>query len=56
MEITRFTVADRARVGDAPALTSLPHAQDRRQPEPYINHYADLWAMPTWRRELLAAA
>jgi hypothetical protein len=37
-------------------LASQLHARDQRQREPYINHYADLRIMPTWRRELLVAA
>jgi hypothetical protein len=32
------------------------YAGDRRQREPYRNHYAHLRVMPTWRRELLMAA
>ena len=56
LEISRFPAADRARAGDALALASWLHAQDRRQREPYSSHYADLRVMPTWWRELLVAA
>jgi hypothetical protein len=38
IEIVKFPAADRARAGDALALASLLHAQDRRQREPYANH------------------
>jgi len=38
VEIVQFPAADRARVGDAVALASRLHAQDRRQREPYANH------------------
>src|SRR5215469_2680824 len=38
MEIAQFPAADRARAGDALALASRLHAQDRRQREPYANH------------------
>jgi hypothetical protein len=48
--------AQRDRIGAALALMSRLHERDRRQPEPYSCHYADLWVMPTSRRELLAAA
>jgi len=56
MEIERFGAADRGRARDALALACRLHAADRRQREPYANHYADLGIMPTWRRELLVAA
>jgi len=36
--IARFPAADSARVGDALALASRLHEQDRRQREPYANH------------------
>jgi hypothetical protein len=38
MEVTQFAAADRSRVGQALALASRLHAQDRRQREPYSNH------------------
>ena len=56
MEFERFGAADRGRARDALALACRLHAADRRQREPYANHYADLGIMPTWRRELLVAA
>ena len=55
-EIARFPGADRSRAEGALALASRLHAQDRRQHEPYANHYADLRIMPTRRRELQVAA
>jgi hypothetical protein len=54
-EIVQFPAADRVRAGDALALASRLHARDRRQREPYANHYADLRVMPTWRRKPLVA-
>jgi hypothetical protein len=51
IEIAKFPAADRARTGEALALASQLHARDRRQREPYANHYADLRIMPTWRGE-----
>ena len=56
LEIAAFPSAEYGRTESALALASRLHAADRRQREPYINHYADLVVMPTWRRELLAAA
>ena len=56
MEIERFRAADRTRARDALALAGRLHAADRRQREPYANHYADLGIMPTCRREPLVAA
>ena len=38
IEIAQFPAADRARIGDALALASRLHVQDRRQREPYANH------------------
>ena len=46
----------RQKVGEALEFAGRLHAADRRQREPYVNHYADLRIMPTWRRELLVAA
>ena len=45
----------RQKVSEALELAGRLHAADRRQREPYVNHYADLRIMPTWRRELLVA-
>ena len=56
IEIAKIPAADRARAGDALALASRLHAQDRRQREPYANHYADLRVMPSWLVKLLVAA
>jgi hypothetical protein len=56
IEADRFPAVDRNRVGTALAWMSRLHERDRRQREPYARHYADLRVMPTWRRELLAAA
>ena len=38
IEIAKFPAADSARAGDALALASRLHAQDRRQREPYVDH------------------
>ena len=38
IEIAQFSAVDRGRIGDALALASRLHAQDRRQREPYANH------------------
>jgi hypothetical protein len=54
MEIAPFPAADRARAGQALALASRLHARDRRQREPYCNHYADLPFMPTRKQKQLA--
>ena len=48
--------AGRQKISEALELAGRLHAADRRQREPYINHYADLRIMPTWRWELLVAA
>ena len=40
LEIASFPAADRARAGDALALASRLHAQDRRQREPTVNGLA----------------
>jgi hypothetical protein len=54
-----------ARLGDAPGqqkvsdaldLAGRLHSADRRQREPYVNHYADLLIMPISRGERLVAA
>jgi hypothetical protein len=55
-EIAQFPAADRSRANDALALASRLHARDRRQREPYANHYADLRIMPISRGECLVAA
>jgi len=47
LEISLFPAADRGRVEGALAMASRLHASDRRQREPYVNHYADLRVMPT---------
>jgi hypothetical protein len=47
IEIGALPAADRARVDRACSFMSLVHAGDRRQREPYGNHYADLRVMPT---------
>ena len=46
----------RQKVNEALELAGRLHAPDQRQREPYVNHYADLRIMPTWRGELLVAA
>jgi len=46
----------RRKVKQALQLAGRLHSLDHRQREPYVNHYADLRVMPTWRRELLATA
>ncbi len=56
IEVAQFSAADRGRIDDALALASRLHARDRRQREPYVNHYADLRIMPTSRRGRLVAA
>jgi hypothetical protein len=56
IEIAQFPAADRARIGAALALASRLHARDRRQREPYANHYADLRTMPTSPLESRVAA
>jgi hypothetical protein len=45
--------SSRQKVSGALELAGRLHAMDRRQREPYVNHYADVRVMPTWRRELL---
>ena len=55
-EIAQFPAADRARADDALALASRLHVRDRRQREPYANHYADVRIMPISRGERLVAA
>jgi hypothetical protein len=54
-----------ARLGDPPSrqkvrealeLAGRLHAPDRRQREPYVNHYADVRIMPISRGECLVAA
>jgi hypothetical protein len=47
MEIAAFPLADRDRVERALALAARLHSADRRQREPYLNHYADFEIMPT---------
>jgi hypothetical protein len=44
------------KISEALELGGRLHAADRRQREPYLNHYADLRIMPTWRREPRVAA
>jgi hypothetical protein len=56
IEAGRLPAADRDRVLAALSWMARLHAGDRRQREPYACHYADLRVMPTWRREVLAAA
>jgi hypothetical protein len=48
--------AGRQKISEALELAGRPHAADRRQREPYINHYADLRIMPILRGERLVAA
>jgi hypothetical protein len=56
IEIASLPDADRQRLERALDLAATLHAADRRQREPYLNHYADLGIMPTWRREPLVGA
>ena len=56
IEIASFPDADRQRIKRALDRAATLHAADRRQREPYVNHYADLGIMPTWRREPLVGA
>jgi hypothetical protein len=46
----------RRKVSEALELAGRLHAMDRRQREPYVNHYADLRIMPILRGERLVAA
>ena len=48
--------AGRQKISEALELAGRLHAADRRQREPYINHYADLLIMPISRGECLVAA
>ena len=43
--------AGRQKISEALELAGRLHAADRRQREPYINHYADLRIMPVSRGE-----
>src|ERR1035438_525370 len=56
IEIASFPGADRQRLERALDLAAALHAADRRQREPYLNHYADLGIMPIWWREQLVVA
>jgi len=48
--------AGRQKISEALELAGRLHAADRRQREPYLNHYADLRIMPISRGERLVAA
>jgi hypothetical protein len=56
VEIAAFPPAGQQQVEQALALAARLHAADRRQREPYLNHYADLGIMPSWLEEPLVAA
>ena len=56
MEIEVFARDDQDRIRRALDLAARLHVSDRRQREPYLNHYADLPIMPTRVVELLVAA
>jgi hypothetical protein len=56
IETEAFPAADRDRITRALDLASRLHARDRRQREPYINHYAGLGIMPTRVAKPLVAA
>jgi hypothetical protein len=48
--------AGQQKISEALELAGRLHAADRRQREPYLNHYADLGIMPTSAVKPLVAA
>jgi hypothetical protein len=56
IEIASLLDGDRHRTERALELATRLHADDRRQREPYVNHYADLGIMPIWLEGPLVAA